>query len=34
MVRIETEEGHDDIMEEILRRMVENDLFVKPENCM
>jgi len=34
MVRAETEERHDNIMEEMLRRMVENDLFVIPENCM
>jgi len=34
MVRAETEEGHDNIIEEMLRRMVENNLFVKPENCM
>ena len=31
MVAIETEEGHDEIVEEVLRRLEENDLFVKPE---
>jgi len=31
MIRKETEEGHNDIIEEILRRMAENYLFVKPE---
>ena len=31
IVRTETEEGHDNIMEEILRRIAKNDLFVKPE---
>jgi len=31
MIEIETEEGHNDIMEEVLRRIVENNLFVKPE---
>jgi len=32
MVRIETEEEeHNNIVEEVLRRMAENDLFVKPE---
>ena len=31
MVRIETEEGNDDIVEEVLRRIAENDLFVKLE---
>jgi len=27
----ETEEGYDKIVEEVLRRMEKNDLFVKPE---
>ena len=31
---METEEGHDDIVDKLLRRMVENDLFMKPEKCM
>jgi len=31
---METEEGHDEILKEILRRMAENDLFVKSENCV
>ena len=31
MIVIETEEGHDEIVEEILRRLEENNLFVKPE---
>ena len=34
MVVIETEEGHDKIVEEVLRRLEENDLFVKPEKCV
>ena len=34
MVETEIEKGHDNIMEEVLRRMVENDLFVKPEKCI
>ena len=34
MVRIETEEGNDDIVEEVLRRIAENDLFVKLEKYM
>ena len=29
----ETEKGHDEI-EEVLRRLEENDLFVKPEKCI
>jgi len=31
LVGTETEEGHDEIMEEILRRLKENDLYIKPE---
>ena len=31
MITIETEEGHDEIVEEVLRRLEENNLFVKPE---
>jgi len=31
LVETETEEGHDKIVEEILRRLEENDLYVKPE---
>ena len=34
MVGIETEKGHDNIVEEVLRRMAENNLFVKPEKCI
>jgi len=34
IVGIEIEEGHNDIMEEVLRRMVGNDLFVKLEKYM
>jgi len=31
MVRIEAEEEHKNIVEEVLRRMTDNDLFVKLE---
>ena len=34
MVATETEEGHNEIVEEILRRLEENDLFVKLEKCV
>jgi len=34
MIVIETEEGHDEIVEEVLRRLEENDLFVKLEKCV
>jgi len=33
LVGIETEEGHDELVEEILRRLEEHDLYVKPEKC-
>jgi len=31
MIATETKEGHDKIVEEVLRRIEENNLFVKPE---
>jgi len=34
LVETETEEGHDEIVEEVLRRLEENDLYVKPEKCV
>ena len=34
IVATETEKGHDEIVEEVLRRLEENDLFVKPEKYM
>ena len=34
MIATETEEGHDEIVEEVLRRLEKNDLFLKPEKCM
>jgi len=34
MIVTETEEGHDEIVEKVLRRLEENDLFVKPEKCV
>jgi len=34
LVGIETEEGHNEIMEEILKRLEENNLYVKPEKCV
>jgi len=33
LVATETKKGHDEIVEEILRRLEENDLYVKPEKC-
>ena len=34
MIAMEIEEGYDEIVEEVLRRLEENDLFVKPEKCV
>ena len=34
MIAMKTEEGHDEIVEEVLRRLEENDLFVKLEKCV
>jgi len=31
LVATDTEEGHDELVEEVLRRLEENNLFVKPE---
>jgi len=33
LVGTETEEGHDEIVEKVLRRLEENDLYIKPEKC-
>ena len=34
LVRTETEKRHNEIMEEVLRRLEENNLYMKPEKCM
>jgi len=34
LVGMETEEKHDEIVEEILKRLEENDLYIKPEKCV
>jgi len=34
LVGTETEEEHDEIMEEVLKRLEENDLYIKPEKCV
>ena len=34
LVRTETEKGHNEIVEEMLKRLEENDLYVKPEKCI
>ena len=34
LVGTETEERHDKIVKEILKRLEENDLYIKPEKCV
>ena len=34
LVGTDTEEGHDEVVEEVLRKLEENDLYVKPEKCV
>ena len=34
LVKIETEEGYDKLIKEILKRMKENDLYIKPKKYM
>jgi len=34
LVGTETEKGHNEIVKEILRRLKENDLYIKPEKCV
>ena len=34
LVGTETEKGHDEIVDEVLRRLEENNLYVKPEKCV
>ena len=33
IIGIEGEEEHDELVEEIVRRLEENNLYVKPEKC-
>ena len=34
LVGTEMEDNHDEIVEEILKRLKENNLYVKPEKCV
>ena len=34
LVKTEIEKGHDKIVEEVLKRLEENDLYIKPEKCI
>ena len=33
IIETETEEGHDELVAEIIKRLEENDLYIKPEKC-
>ena len=33
IVAMDTKEGHDKLVEKVLKRLEENNLFVKPEKC-
>jgi len=33
IIGMEGEEGHDKLVEEVVRRLAENDLYVKLEKC-
>ena len=33
IIRIETEEGHEELVAEVIKRLEENDLYVKPKKC-
>jgi len=34
LVEIKTEEKHNEIVEEVLKRLKKNNLYVKPEKCV
>jgi len=34
LVGTETEEGYNKIVEEVLKRLEENNLYIKPEKCV
>jgi len=33
IIGIEMEEGHNELVKEVVRRLVENNLYIKPEKC-
>jgi len=33
IIRAENEEGHNELVREVVKRLEENDLYVKPEKC-
>ena len=34
LIGTDSEEGHDEIVVEVLKRLEENDLYIKPEKCL
>jgi len=34
LVGTKSEEGHDEIVKEILKKLEKNDLYIKPEKCV
>jgi len=33
IISMETEEGHEKLVEKVVKRLAENNLYVKPEKC-
>ena len=33
IIGMDTEKGHDELVAEVVKRLEENDLYVKPEKC-
>jgi len=33
IIGMEEEEGHDELIKEVVKKLAENDLYVKPEKC-
>jgi len=33
LVAMDTEEGHDKLVDKVLKRLEKNNLFIKPERC-
>ena len=33
IIRTEGKEGHDEMVEKVVKRLVENNLYIKPEKC-
>jgi len=33
IIKTESKEGHDKLVEEVVKKLAENDLYMKPEKC-